>query len=62
MARIEERTSALEPLLTTVMPALKKASDEIFDTESRAMCAERVEVSNGAFAGEGMNLEPPMIQ
>lgn len=62
MAKLVERPSDVEPFIPTLMPALKRASDEISDPEARAVSAEGVEVLDGASKGEGMAPEPPKVQ
>lgn len=62
MAKLVERPSDVEPFIPTLMPALKRASDEISDPEARAVCAEGVEVLDGASKGEGMAPEPRRVQ
>lgn len=62
MAKLVERPSDVEPFIPTLMPALKRAADEISDPEARAVCAEGVEVLDGASKGEGMAPEPPKVQ
>lgn len=62
MAKLVERPSDVEPFIPTLMPALKRASDEISDPEARSVCAESVEVLDSASKGEGMPPEPPHVQ
>lgn len=62
MAKLVERPSDVEPFIPTLMPALKRASDEISDPEARSVCAESVEILDGASKGEGMPPEPPRVQ
>lgn len=62
MAKLVERPSDVEPFIPTLMPALKRASDEISDPEARTVCADGVEVLDGASKGEGMAPEPPKTQ
>lgn len=62
MAKLVERPSDVEPFIPTLMPALKRASDEISDPEARAVCAEGVETLDAASKGEGMAPEPPKVQ
>ena len=62
MAKLVERPSDVEPFIPTLMPALKRASDEISDPEARAVCAEGVEVLDSASKGERIPPEPPKVQ
>lgn len=62
MAKLVERPSDVEPFIPTLMPALKRASDEISDPEARSVCAEGVETLDSAAKGEGMPPEPPKVQ
>lgn len=62
MAKLVERPSDVEPFIPSLMPALKRASDEISDPEARVVCAEGVETLDSASKGEGMPPEPPKVQ
>lgn len=62
MCKLVERPSDVEPFIPSLMPALKRASDEISDPEARGVCAEAVEVLDSASKGEGMAPEPSKIQ
>lgn len=62
MAKLVERPSDVEPFIPTLMPALKRAADEISDPEARDVCAEGVEILDAASKGEGMAAEPPKVQ
>lgn len=62
MCKLVERPSDVAPFIPTLMPALKRASDEISDPEARGVCAEAVEVLDSASKGEGMAPEPPKVE
>lgn len=62
MAKLVERPSDVEPFIPTLMPALKRSSEEISDPEARSVCAEGVDILVGASKGEGMPPEPPRVQ
>lgn len=61
MAKLVERASDVEPFMPTLMPALKRASEEIPDPEARSVCKEGIEVLEGASKGEGMAAEPAKV-
>eukprot|EP00177_Eucheuma_denticulatum_P006840 GFKZ01012455.1.p1 GENE.GFKZ01012455.1~~GFKZ01012455.1.p1 ORF type:complete len:1144 (-),score=200.15 GFKZ01012455.1:125-3337(-) len=62
MAKLVEKPSDVEPFIPTLMPALKRAAEEISDPEARSVCAESVEILDCAAKGEGMAPEPPRVQ
>ena len=62
MAKLVERPSDVEPFIPSLMPALKRAADEISDPEARDVCAEGVDILDSASKGEGMAPEPPRVQ
>lgn len=62
MAKLVERPSDIAPFMPTLMPALQRAANEISDPEARGVCADAVEVLDGASKGEGMQPEPPRAQ
>lgn len=62
MAKLVERPSDVEPFIPTLMPALKRAAEEISDPEARQVCAEGVETLDSASKGEGMAPEPPHVE
>eukprot|EP00178_Gracilaria_changii_P014138 TRINITY_DN40129_c0_g1_i1.p1 TRINITY_DN40129_c0_g1~~TRINITY_DN40129_c0_g1_i1.p1 ORF type:complete len:1070 (-),score=243.43 TRINITY_DN40129_c0_g1_i1:3828-7037(-) len=62
MAKLVERPSDVQPFIPTLMPALKRAADEISDPEARSVCADGVEILDSASKGEGMAPEPPRVE
>ncbi|PXF43521.1 Elongation factor 3 [Gracilariopsis chorda] len=62
MAKLVERPSDVQPFIPTLMPALKRAADEISDPEARSVCADGVQVLDAASKGEGMAPEPPRVE
>lgn len=62
MAKLVERPSDIAPFMPSLMPALQRAAEEISDPEARSVCADAVEVLDGASKGEGMQPELPRAQ
>lgn len=62
MAKLVERPSDVQPFIPTLMPALKRAAQEISDPEARSVCADAVDVLDAASKGEGMAPEPPRVE
>lgn len=62
MAKLVEKPSDVEPFIPTLMPALKRAAEEISDPEARGVCSVGVETLESASKGEGMVAEPEKVE
>eukprot|EP00184_Porphyridium_aerugineum_P002664 CAMPEP_0184693766 /NCGR_PEP_ID=MMETSP0313-20130426/1921_1 /TAXON_ID=2792 /ORGANISM="Porphyridium aerugineum, Strain SAG 1380-2" /LENGTH=1079 /DNA_ID=CAMNT_0027151929 /DNA_START=277 /DNA_END=3516 /DNA_ORIENTATION=+ len=59
MAKLVERPKDVIPFMSTLMPALKDAADQISDPEARQVCSNAAEILQRANDGVGMAPQPP---